>query len=219
MNEILPSVVIDSAPHPNACVIWLHGLGADGHDFEPVVPELRLPPSLPVRFIFPHAPQRPVTINQGCVMRAWYDITHPDLGRFVDAAGIHQSRQLIDKLVNQVVGEGIAPGRIILAGFSQGGVIALETGLRHDPPIGGIIALSTYVALPDELPGAKPESPPILMMHGSEDPLIPLPLAEAGRDLLLNKGYQVAWHVFPMPHSVCAEEIAVIRRWLLERLA
>ena len=218
MNEILPSVVMDSAPNPDACVIWLHGLGADGHDFEPIVPELRLPSSLRIRFVFPHAPQRPVTINQGYVMRAWYDITHPDLGQRVDAAGIHQSRRLIDKLVDQVIADGIAPARIILAGFSQGGVIALETGLRRNPPIGGVIALSTYVALPDELPGATSQSPPILMMHGSEDPLIPLPLAEASRDLLLSKGYQVEWHVVPMPHSVCAEEIAVIRRWLLERL-
>ncbi len=216
MTERLDAVVLETGPDPDACILWLHGLGADGHDFEPLAYELRLPWA--TRYVFPHAPVQPVTINGGRVMRAWYDIASPNLLRCVDEAGIRRSQRKISALLEEQIAFGIDPARIILAGFSQGGAIALEVGVRHHPPIAGIIALSTYVALPEEFPQATPNAPPILMMHGSQDPIVPLALAERARRRLIEQGYAVEWHVFPMPHSVCAEEIAVLRRWILKRL-
>lgn len=217
VSERLETVVLETAPHPDACIIWLHGLGADGHDFEPLAYELRLPGA--IRYVFPHAPVQPVTINGGRVMRAWYDIASPNLLCHVDEAGIRRSQRKVSALLEEQIAAGIDPERIVLAGFSQGGVIALEAGVRHHPPIAGIVALSTYVALPEAFPEAVPNAPPILLVHGSQDPIVPLALAEQSRLLLVRKGYRVAWHVFPMPHSVCAEEIIVLRRWLSARFS
>lgn len=216
VTERLDAIVLETGPDPDACIIWLHGLGADGHDFEPLAYELRLPGA--IRYVFPHAPVQPVTINGGRMMRAWYDIVSPDLLCHVDEAGIRRSQQQVSALLEAQIASGIDPKRTILAGFSQGGVIALEAGVRYHRPIAGIVALSTYVALPEAFPEAADAAPQILMMHGTQDPIVPLALAEQSRLVLVRKGYRVTWHVFPMPHSVCAEEIAVLRRWLAAQL-
>jgi phospholipase/carboxylesterase len=202
-----------------ATVIWLHGLGADGHDFEPIVPELGLPPTLRLRFVFPHAPVQAVTINGGLAMRAWYDITND--GR-QDAAGIRASQQRVEALIEREKRRGVAPARIVLAGFSQGGAIALHTGLRHPERLAGILVLSTYLPLADTLAAeAHPANRevPIFMAHGTEDPLIPLARGRASRDALHALGYQIEWHEYPMPHSLCAEEIAHIGAWLTRVLS
>ena len=198
----------------DASIIWLHGLGADGHDFEPIVPELPLPPGLRARFVFPHAPVQAVTINFGHVMPAWYDV-YGD-GR-EDAEGIRASQQRIEALIAGERERGVAPRRIVLAGFSQGGAIALQTGLRHPERLAGILALSTYLPLAETV--AAEASPanrdvPIFMAHGTEDPVIPLRRAAISRDALRKLGYQVEWHEYPMPHAVCPEEIADVGAWL-----
>jgi len=217
----LEAVEIETGASPDAAVIWLHGLGADGHDFEPVVPELGLPPALGVRFVFPHAPVRPVTLNMGMPMRAWYDIFQLD-GDREDEAGIRASQALTEALIARERERGIAPRRIVLAGFSQGGAIALHTGLRHAERLGGILALSTYLPLAESL--AAEASPAnravsVFMAHGRFDDMIPIQRAEQSRALLERAGYSLAWREYPMPHSVCAEEIADIADWLLSCLA
>lgn len=212
----------DTGPEPGFAVIWLHGLGADGHDFEPVVPELRLPDSTPVRFIFPHAPIQPVTINGGMAMRAWYDITAMDLSAGVDENGINRSVDHLHGLIRMVVDEGIPARRIVLAGFSQGGVIALQTGLPYPERLAGIIALSTYVALPDALRGSSEDAnreTPIFMAHGRFDPVIPLSLGKQSRDFLTEGGYPVQWRDYPMEHSVHPEEIRDLGDWLKDIIA
>jgi len=216
-EELLDFIQRDTGPEPRLAVIWLHGLGADGHDFEPIVPELRLPQATPVRFIFPHAPMQPVTINGGMVMRAWYDITAMDLGSAVDAEGISRSADNLGRLVQATIDSGFAPECIVLAGFSQGGVIALHTALRHPERLAGIIALSTYVALPEQLRESASEANrnlPIFMAHGRHDPVIPLALGERSRDFLLAQGYPVQWRDYPMEHAVHPEEIRDIADWL-----
>ncbi|CAL1238886.1 alpha/beta hydrolase [Candidatus Methylocalor cossyra] len=220
MNDsaLLPAVEIEPEGPHRATVIWLHGLGADGHDFEPLAAELQLPAALGVRFLLPHAPRRPVSINAGTLMRAWYDIVSPDLSFAPDRPGIQASRQAVARLAEREMARGIPPERIVLAGFSQGGVIALETMAHHPQPWGGVIALSTYVALPDTLPAA-PRPVPIFMAHGTLDTVVPYTLGAAGRALLEAKGYAVEWHTYPMPHSVCWEEIRDIGHWLARRLS
>jgi phospholipase/carboxylesterase len=214
MSDLLEAIEIETAPAPAAAIIWLHGLGADGHDFEPIVPELGLPKSTAVRFIFPHAPVRSVTINGGARMRAWYDVTND--GR-QDAGGIRASQASIEALIARERKRGISPAAIVLAGFSQGGAMALQTGLRYPERLAGILALSSYLPLPETL---EPEvsqanrDVPIFMAHGTQDPLIPLSWATRSRDRLKTLGYVIEWHEYPMPHSVCAEEIAEIGRWL-----
>jgi phospholipase/carboxylesterase len=205
----MQAVEMETGPNPVAAVIWLHGLGADGHDFEPIVPELRL--AKPVRFVFPHAPIRPVTINMGMRMRAWYDIFQFGGGP-EDQAGIRASQQLVEKLIESEKGR-----KIVLAGFSQGGAIALQTGLRYPERLAGILALSTYVPLASTLESeASPANRdiPIFMAHGELDDIIPIRRAEASRELLVRLGYEVEWHSYPMPHSVCAPEIAEIAKFL-----
>ena len=220
MKRTLPGVEIDPATTPQAAVIWLHGLGADGHDFEPIVPQLQVP--IPIRYIFPHAPQRPVTVNGGYVMRAWYDIISFDLTRRrEDADGIRESAQQLESLIEREIDKGISPQRIVLAGFSQGGAIALHTGLRYPQRLGGILALSTYLPLADTVASeAHPANRdiPIFMGHGSEDTVIPLPHALISHRLLAGLGYAVEWHSYVMPHSLCNEEIADIRKWLTHTL-
>lgn len=202
---------------PTAAVIWLHGLGADGHDFVPVVQELARAGIPAIRFIFPHAPEIPVTINGGYVMRAWYDILGTDLVRREDEAGIRASQAQVEQLIEREVAAGIPRSRIVLAGFSQGGAITLHTGLRQAEPLAALMALSTYLPLADlfatERHGAA-QATPIFMVHGSQDPVIPLARAQASRDALVALGHPVEWHEYPMPHSVCAEEVEAIAGFL-----
>lgn len=216
-EQVLDFIQQNTGAEPRHAVIWLHGLGADGHDFEPIVPELRLPGSTPVRFIFPHAPTQPVTINGGMVMRAWYDITGMDLSSAVDEAGINRSAAHLRRLIQATVDSGIPAGRIVLAGFSQGGVIALHTGLQYTEPLAGIIALSTYVALPATLKEAVSDANaaiPIFMAHGRFDPVIPYSLAVQSRDFLAAEGYNVQWQEYPMEHAVHPDEIRDLGEWL-----
>lgn len=217
----LEAIEIETGPQPRASVIWMHGLGADGNDFVPVVPELGLPRSLRVRFVFPHAPMQPVTINAGMVMRAWYDVFDLEGRRGEDEAGIRASQVRIEELITREKARGTPAGKIVLAGFSQGGAIALQTGLRHPERLAGIAALSCYLPLARSLASeASPASRavPIFMAHGSYDDLIPIARAHRSRDLLLELGFKVAWHEYAMPHSVCAEEIRDLGRWFWETL-
>jgi phospholipase/carboxylesterase len=213
----LEHIELSTGAEPRGTVIWLHGLGADGWDFVPIVRELPLPEGLHLRFIFPHAPERPVTINNGYVMRAWYDIMQNDIARIPDEKGIRDSQRQVEALIERERGRGIEPARIVLAGFSQGGAIALQTGLRYKERFAGIAALSTYLPLEDSLDGeASPanKAVPIFMAHGTDDPVIPLALAEKSQQALRMRGYAVEWHSYPMPHSVCAEEVQDLASFL-----
>jgi phospholipase/carboxylesterase len=216
---LLQHIELATGADPAATIIWMHGLGADGWDFVPIVREIPLPEELALRFIFPHAPVRPVTINGGMAMRAWYDIAMTDIARLPDERGIRDSQRLVEELIAREAGRGIESNRIVLAGFSQGGAIALQAGLRHREPLAGIVALSTYLALEDSLAAeaaAANKAVPILMCHGTQDEVVPLRLAEASRTALQAKGYEVEWHTWPMPHSVCAEEVEAIAGFLMK---
>ncbi len=218
-EELLESIEIETAPSPAASVIWLHGLGADGSDFAPLADEIELP--VAVRYIFPHAPTMPVSINGGYVMRAWYDISDAALRR-EDEAGVRASQRLVEALLAREKSRGIAANRIVLAGFSQGGAIALHAGLRQSERLAGIMALSTYVPLADTLAAeANPANRevPIFMAHGTADPMIPYERATASRDLLLQQAYALEWHEYRMQHAVCPQEIADIGAWLARVLA
>jgi phospholipase/carboxylesterase len=199
-------------------VIWLHGLGADGHDFEPIVPELKL--RRPVRFVFPHAPIRPVAINGGYRMRAWYDIYGFGPGSREDEAGVRASAAAVGRLIDREVARGLTPDRVVLAGFSQGGAVVLHAALREARALAGVLALSTYLPLAPSLAAEKSAANarvPILLAHGSDDPVIPLALADASRNVLESAGYAVDWRVYAMPHAVCAAEIADVAAWLEAR--
>jgi phospholipase/carboxylesterase len=212
----METIEIETGPRPEAAVIWLHGLGADGHDFEPIVPELRL--NKAVRFVFPHAPVRPVTINNGMRMRAWYDIFQFGQGP-EDEKGIRESQGLLEKLIAAEKSKGAK--KIVLAGFSQGGAIVLQTGLRHAERLAGIMALSTYLPIAATLEKEKSainRDVPIFMAHGTYDDIIPLAKAQASKDLLVKAGYPVDWRTYPMPHSVCPPEIGHISEFLLRIL-
>ena len=217
---MLETIEIETAPNPTATVIWMHGLGADGNDFAPMVPELRLGSAPAIRFIFPHAPMIPVTINNGYVMRAWYDISYGDLegkSRQADEKGVRASQAEIEKLIAREVGRGIRANKIVIAGFSQGGAIALHTGLRHAAPLAGIMALSTYLPAPNALPAeaaAANRDIALFYAHGIDDQVIPIAMAENSRQTLNAAGYRVDWHEYPMQHSVCLEEIRDISAWL-----
>ena len=217
MPALLPHITIETAPAPTAAVIWLHGLGADGNDFAPLVPQLDLAGCQSIRFIFPHAPSMPVSINGGYVMPAWYDIRTPDLVRQEDATGIRRSAQQIEALIAQEVARGIKPGNIVLAGFSQGCAMALHTGLRHPARLAGIMALSGYLPLADTLAcerSAANQDSPIFMAHGMADPVVVISRAEASRQALVKLGYPVQWLTYPMPHSVHPKEVDDIGRFL-----
>jgi phospholipase/carboxylesterase len=221
-SSTLPSIEIETAPAPTACVIWLHGLGADGNDFVPIIPELKLPPALAMRFVFPHAPVRRVTINNGAAMRAWYDISSADLNNRADIAGVRQSQEEIEALIAREEGRGIVASRIVLAGFSQGGVIALHTALRHQELLAGVIALSTYLVLADRLGDEAADANrglPIFMAHGVADPVVRFEWGDSSRRALVASGYRVDWHTYRMEHSVCLEEIQAIGAWLAQTLA
>ena len=213
----LETLELETGSRPTAAVIWLHGLGADGHDFEPIVPELNLPDAPAVRFVFPHAPMQAVTINGGAVMRAWYDVYNLEGARREDDAGVRASQVRVEALMARERTRGVPAARIVLAGFSQGGAIALQTGLRYPERLAGIMALSTYLPLASTL--AAEASPanrglPIFMAHGLHDPLIPIERAMLSRDALGKAGYDVEWHEYPMAHAVCYEEIQHVAAWL-----
>ena len=227
--HMLAHLTIETAPNPAASVIWLHGLGADGHDFESVVPQLGLPDSLSVRFIFPHAAPIPVTLNGGYIMPAWYDIKQANLGIEHDSTGIRNSARNIQMLIEQETIRGIPSNRIILAGFSQGAAMALHVGLRQAEPLAGIIALSGYLLMPeqtdqfvdqfaDQLAPAS-NSAPLFMAHGVHDPIVSFSLGEHARRTIASIGYVVQWHSYPMEHNVCPEEIRHIGTWMNEILS
>jgi phospholipase/carboxylesterase len=223
MSSILPTITLETGPAPKHSIIWLHGLGADGEDFVPIAEELKLP--FPVRYIFPHAPMRPVTINGGYVMRAWYDILiaaasagiSENIGRQEDIKGLRGSLAQVEELISQEEQRGIAAGNIFLAGFSQGGAVVLYTGLRHKERLGGILALSSYLPTPQSMQteaAAEARLTPIFMAHGNSDPVIPYVFGRASAEELLDQQYAVEWHSYDMPHAVCPEEISDIEQWL-----
>ena len=221
MTKLLDTIQIESAPSPTAAVIWLHGLGASGDDFAAIVPELDLTGCQPIRFVFPHAPVMPVTINNGFEMPAWYDIFTPDLVRREDAEGIARSELAIEALIAREVARGIAAHNIVLAGFSQGCAMTLHTGLRHPARLAGLMALSGYLPLSDALAAERHPAnfdTPIFMAHGTADPVVVLERAEAARDALTALGHPVQWHTYPMPHSVHPREIADISEFLQQVL-
>lgn len=216
----LQSIEVETGPQPAASILILHGLGADGNDFVPVASELDLGPVGPVRFVFPHSPTRAVTINAGYVMPAWYDILGP--GGPEDAAGLRASQSLVETLIAKEIARGIPASRIVLAGFSQGCAMALMTGLRHPARLAGLACLSGYLplaALTEAERHPAHHDLPIFMAHGRSDGVIPIDRASASRDALRSLGYPVEWHEYPMQHSVCAQEIADLNRWLLRVLA
>ncbi len=216
MTPAQPNIEVETGRQPDSAVIWLHGLGADGRDFEPIVAALGLPQRLSVRFVFPHAPIRAVTINRGMQMRAWYDITAIG-GAQQDETGIRASQSLVEELIARERGRGIEPQRIVIAGFSQGGAIALQTGLRHPERLAGIMALSTWLPLADMLQAERQlanAEVPIFMAHGRYDDVVGLDRAKESREALERLGYAVDWHEYPMAHAVCPAEIADISTWL-----
>ena len=225
MPSQLETIELETNPNPTAAVIWMHGLGADGNDFVPIVNEIDLSGAPGIRFIFPHAPTRPVTINNGHVMRAWYDIAFGDLEgktRKADEKGVRESQAQIGQLIARENSRGIAALKIVLAGFSQGGAIALHTGLRYPETLAGVMALSTYLPLAESF--AQEATPanaktPVFMAHGTHDPVVPYAMGNSSREQLQQAGYALVWHEYPMQHSVCLEEVADIGRWLTSVLA
>ena len=220
-TDLLPSIVIETADQPTHTIIWMHGLGADGNDFTPIVQELNLQSSIRTRFVFPHAPLRPVTINGGAVMRAWYDISDQSLNNNEDIAGIRNSQSAIERLINKEKENGIKPENIVLAGFSQGGAMALQTGLRYPDKLAGILVLSGYLPLAQTLMTEADQSnilTQIFMAHGQNDEIISLDLALLSKQKLLKSGYSINWSQYQMGHSVCSEEIAAVSNWLKQIL-
>jgi len=218
---LLDYVEVTTSDSPSHSVIWLHGLGADGHDFEPIVPYLGLSPGTGVRFIFPHALMRPVTINGGMVMRAWYDIIEISASRGQDEAGIRHSAEKVRELIGHEISRGIPASRIILAGFSQGGAMALHVGLRYEQKLAGIMALSAYLLFPERLEAECSEAnaeTPVFVGHGTQDPVVPLFLGQGVRAALQAGAWPVEWHTYPIPHSVSQPEIGDIGRWMQQRL-
>lgn len=216
MSELLEHVQIETSDNPEVAVIWLHGLGADGHDFVPIVRELDLAGLPGIRFIFPHARTMPVTINNGYVMRAWYDITGAELVRREDEAGLYASQREVEAFIAREKARGIPASRIILAGFSQGCAMTIQTGLRHPETLAGMICLSGYVPLADKLPPERTEASlatPIFMAHGRHDNVVPFSRAKTSHELLVELGYQVEWHEYTMQHSVCLEEVQDLSRF------
>lgn len=220
MTTLLSHIVLDRGKSPQHSIIWLHGLGADGEDFVGVAEQMNLPVAM--RYIFPHAPKQAVTINGGFVMRSWYDIADIDISAKQDAAGIHASQKEIEKFIAGETARGIAAENIFIAGFSQGGAIALQTGLRHPAKLGGILALSTYLPLADTLSqevSLSAKNTPIFLAHGRHDPVVPLELGKLSSEKLQQLGFNTEWHEYAMPHSVTMEEISDIERWITQRLS
>ena len=221
-GELLEYIEVNTSDSPEYSVIWMHGLGADGHDFEPIVPYLGLPPAAAVRFIFPHALMRPITINGGAVMRAWYDIIEISINRGQDEAGIKHSAGKIRDLIDHEIKRGIPASKIVLAGFSQGGAMALHVGLRYPQRLAGIMALSAYLMFPERLQTELSETnsaTPVFLGHGTQDPMVPFALGQAVQSTLEAGLWPVEWHSYPITHSVSQEEIADIGRWLQGRFS
>jgi len=217
----LETIELETAPNPDSAIIWLHGLGADGHDFEPIVPDLIRRGERSWRFVFPHAPPRPVTINGGMKMRAWYDVLGFDRQSLEDEDGVRQSSVAVNELIGQQLGRGIVAERIVLAGFSQGGAVALYAAARQPLRLAGVMALSTYLPLAGKLAAerqAANDGTPIFMAHGLGDAVLPIALGLESRDRLKAAGYVVEWHQYPMAHALCAAEVADIRHYLLRVL-
>lgn len=211
------AVEVETGANPTAAVIWLHGLGADGHDFEPIVPELVRPGERALRFVFPHAPIRPVTLNNGFAMRAWYDIVSLERRGPEDEAGIRASQATVEALIRRENARGIPAARIVLAGFSQGGSLALFAGLRYGEKLAGMLGLSCYLLLAGRLAAERAvenQSTPIFLAHGLQDPIVASALGEQARASLETAGYPVEWHTYTMPHSLCPQEVADIALWL-----
>ncbi|RZZ82018.1 MULTISPECIES: alpha/beta hydrolase [Pseudoxanthomonas] len=222
MTELLDAVELQTGPQPSWSVLWLHGLGADGNDFAPIVPELVRPGWPALRFVFPHAPVRPVTINNGLRMRAWYDIAGMDFATRADAAGVEQSIGQVEALLAREGERGIAPSNVLLAGFSQGGAITLAAGVRRRVPLAGLIALSTYLPGADQLADFASEAAkaqPIFMGHGTSDPVVLPAFGQRSAQALKAAGFQVDWHDYPMAHSVSAEEVRDLGDWMSRRFA
>ena len=223
-NE-LETIEIQTGPTPQASVIWMHGLGADGNDFVPIVQELELSAAPDIRFVFPHAPMQPVSINNGYVMRAWYDVRWGDLegrSKQADEKGVRACQAAIAQLIDAEAARGVEFSKIVLAGFSQGGAIALQTGLRYPRTLAGVMALSTYLPLAETFPqeaSAENRGTAVFMAHGVQDNVVPYQMGVRSRDILLDKGYRVEWHEYPMQHSVCLEEIRDVGEWLTRVLA
>lgn len=219
----IPDIVeVGGEAQVDGTVIWLHGLGADGHDFEPIVPELNLAAHADIRFVFPHAPVRPVTINGGVPMRAWYDVISLDKSGPQDEAGIRDSAASLLQLIERERERGVDASRIVLAGFSQGGAIAMHTAMRVPQRLAGLMALSTWMPLASTIgeevvdnSESQPRELPVLMVHGTFDPLLPLAAGQHAREIMQDAGFKVQWHEYPMAHAVCAEEISEIRKWLV----
>ena len=224
MTDLLPHLRIHHGPKkdtPDASIIWLHGLGADGHDFEPIVPELRLPADKRVDFIFPHAPIRPVTVNMGMTMRSWYDILAMTEVRKINPEQLRESCQQLKDFIDAEIASGVDSSTIIIAGFSQGGAVALNTAPCYPQPLGGILALSTYQPTPEWVTTHRAEentATPIFMAHGTQDPVVPIALAELAKGELESQGYAVDWRSYSMPHAVCPQQINDISGWLLKVL-
>lgn len=221
-NALLDCIERDTGTNPQWCVIWLHGLGADGHDFVPILPELVRPDWPSTRFLFPHAPVRAVTVNNGVRMRAWYDIVDIDLANRADETGVLESVAQIDALIARETSRGIPASRIVLAGFSQGGAVALAAGLRRVTPLAGLVGLSTYLPAPRSAQAALvagAQVQPVFMAHGTQDPVVPPSAGEQSAAQLRTLGFDVQWQTYPMPHSVCAEEIVALGDWLTQRFA
>lgn len=221
-NPLLESIQIETAPNPTVSVIWLHGLGADGNDFVPIVRELNLTGCPPIRFVFPHAPTMPVTLNNGYVMRAWYDIMGPEITKREDEKGLRVSQAAIEQLIAREKSRGISANRIVLAGFSQGCAMTLQTGLRHSEKLAGLLCLSGYLPLADKFAAERHsanQDTPIFMAHGTVDNVVPFQRGKASRELLQSLGYKIEWHEYLMQHSVCEEEIDDISAWFKRMLA
>jgi phospholipase/carboxylesterase len=217
---MIEHLTLTTGSNPKGTVIWMHGLGADCWDFVPIVKELGIAGDIPLKFIFPQAPNRPITINGGHMMPGWYDISMAELERKPDEKGVRESQRAIDELIATEIAQGVASDKIILAGFSQGGAIALQAGLRQTRPLAGILALSTYLTLNDSLGAEKSianANIPILMAHGTQDPIVPLSLARTSKAQLESHGYRVEWREYPMQHAVCGDEIEEIAAWIVKR--
>lgn len=221
-EQVLPYVEVNPTGKAKAAVIWLHGLGDSGNGFAPIVPELKIPEELAVRFVFPHAPNRPVTVNNGMLMRAWYDIVSMDFNNRADSKGVEESSALVAQLIEQEIKNGIPANKIVLAGFSQGGVIALNLGTRFEKPLAGIMSMSSYMSEPEKLSNeahSANKATPIFVAHGTQDEVVPIFMGNTAFKVLQSNGYQATWHEYPMQHNVCPQQLADISAWLQQKLA